>query len=547
MISELPAQIDAPAPRLSAPDGRLFALLLAFTGALSLGQLGRLPLLDVDEPVYGEVAREMARGGFGAWLTPHFNGSVWFDKPPLFYWLSALSVKVCGDTEWAARLPSALLAVGLVALTVTWARRLYPQSGRASLWAGFVLATGAQFFLMARAAVTDMTLCFCLLAALLCVYEWASAGRARAVLWAGAWTGLAMLAKGPVALALIGAQVALFLCVTGRARRLLAPALWGGLCVCAAVALPWYGAMVALHRQEFVAGFLEANNVTRFLKPEHEAASGVLLYIPMLLGGFLPWSLAVPFALWSAGRQALRARREAKPTLFLLLWCAVVFVFFSLSQTKLYTYIFPLFPALAVITGRWIAGRASIVCQRDAFLYAYAVLLAGMIAALWRLGTHLTVGHQTIPIAAQTLWAWTIALGAGTIVCVFAGPRRALGWMAPGIALGLCLLCAWLSPTWRTAEAYVSERGAARAAAAVTPPGGEFVALGLKHPSLVYYSQRRVRYSDDWDGEAMNMALHPGEAVALMPRKLEAWREFAPFAPVPRAVPGRQHSDYSAL
>jgi len=134
------------------------ALLLLGTALLAFWSLGSLPLVDVDEPVYGQVGKEMAHSGPAGWLTPHYGGQPWFDKPPLFYWLTALSMRLFGVSEFAARFPSALLAVALVAVTYALARRTYPQTPRAALWAGFALATSVQFFLLARAAVTDMTL-----------------------------------------------------------------------------------------------------------------------------------------------------------------------------------------------------------------------------------------------------------------------------------------------------------------------------------------------------------------------------------------------------
>nr|MDQ2687224.1 glycosyltransferase family 39 protein [Armatimonadota bacterium] len=246
---------DAPRQRL------LFALLLFGTALLLLWQLGRLPLLDVDEPVYGQVAKEMASAGWAGWLTPHYNGAIWFDKPPLFYWLSALSVRIFGVSEWADRLPSALLGIALVAVTYALARRAFPTTPRAGLWAGFVLATSAQFFLLGHAAVTDMTLAVCLTTALLALFCWNATGGGRWMVLAGLMTGLAALAKGPVAIVLLGAQMVVFLFWTRQARRLLSPALWGGFLLCLGVSLPWYLAMIALHGNTFVQGFLEANNV----------------------------------------------------------------------------------------------------------------------------------------------------------------------------------------------------------------------------------------------------------------------------------------------
>src|SRR6059036_132860 len=109
------------APSMETPFRGSPARILACALSVSLGlyllyfhRLGALPLQDPDEPVYGQVAKEMAAGE--GWLTPHYNGRPWFDKPPLFYWLSAASVRALGPTEFACRLPSALLAVALVFL-----------------------------------------------------------------------------------------------------------------------------------------------------------------------------------------------------------------------------------------------------------------------------------------------------------------------------------------------------------------------------------------------------------------------------------------------
>ena len=133
----------------------------------------------------------MAHAGLSGWLTPHYGGQFWFDKPPLFYWLTALSMRGFGVSEFTARLPSALLSVALVAVTYALARRAYPQTPRAGLWSGFALATCIQFFLLARAAVTDMTLAVTLTAALLTLVPvWTQTDQGR-------WIALAGGADGP--------------------------------------------------------------------------------------------------------------------------------------------------------------------------------------------------------------------------------------------------------------------------------------------------------------------------------------------------------------
>lgn len=494
------------------------ALLLLGTALLSFWSLGSLPLVDVDEPVYGQVGKEMASAGLVGWLTPHYGGLPWFDKPPLFYWLTALSMRLFGVSEFAARFPSALLAVALVAVTYALARRAYPQTPRAALWAGFALATSVQFFLLARAAVTDMTLALTLTSALPALYAWTLTGRGRWIALAGVMTGLAALTKGPVALVLIGVQTIAYLCLTRQTKRLLSPALWGGFALCLVVALPWFLAMIHLHGKLFIAGFLEANNVTRYLQAEHKETSPVWFFLPVLLGGFFPWSLALPGALilaWRQGREAWRARLADNPALFLGVWVALVFVFFSASQSKLITYIFPLYPAAAVLVGDWLANytgkyEAKTGTRRETLslfvpLWVYAALLFVLDGLLQ------VAGHK-YQIARSTLNLWNAVTIPSVAFCVLGGARA---WRITGLTTTTILLIAWCSPTWKTREADVSERKMAMFAALTTPPDGVIHALGFKHPSLRYYSNRPVVYTDDHAAAAQDMKQHPGVVYAM--------------------------------
>ena len=182
---------------------------------LDFAGLGRVPLVDPDEPVYGQVAKEMAAGG--SWLTPHLGGRMWFDKPPLFYWLSAASVKAFGLNEFACRLPSAVMAIGLL-LFVYWLVK-HDFSRRAAVLACLALATCLQTIVLAHAAVTDMTLAFCLTGSLYAYRRWLDAVKGARFGWmaaCGAFAGLGMLTKGPVAPVLLGTTFIIHLFWTGR-------------------------------------------------------------------------------------------------------------------------------------------------------------------------------------------------------------------------------------------------------------------------------------------------------------------------------------------
>ncbi|MHB9037996.1 MAG: ArnT family glycosyltransferase [Armatimonadota bacterium] len=333
----------------------LWALLACGLFCLYFANMGAYPLVDPDEPVYGQIAKEMAAGA--GWLTPHYAGRPWFDKPPLFYWLSGASVSALGPTELACRLPSALLAVGLVLLV--YALASYELGRRAGLISALVMATCLQQFVLARAAVTDITFVFCLTASLYAYRRWLDA-QGRAVLgWAllcGVMTGLAMLAKGPVAPILLGVTFLIHLKWTGRLRRLLSVDALVTVVAALMVGIPWYVAMYVIHKDAFVEGFLVANNISRFLNPEHKAQTGgwysYFMNIPVLFIFFFPWSVFLP-------QSIARSWRSNETSRLASVWFAVVFVFFSISKTQLVTYIFPLYPAAALFVGMFWTKFAS--------------------------------------------------------------------------------------------------------------------------------------------------------------------------------------------
>lgn len=496
----------------------LFAGLLLGTAFLAFWSLGSLPLIDVDEPVYGQVGKEMAHAGLAGWLSPRYGGQLWFDKPPLFYWLTALSMRGFGVSEFTARLPSALFSVVLVAATYALARRAYSAAPRAALWSGFVLATSLQFFTLARAAVTDMTLAVCLTGALYGLYAWTHTRQGRWIALASLMTGLGMLTKGPVALVLVGVQALAYLLLTHQAKRLLSPALWLGFALCLVVSLPWFGLMIHLHGSLFIDGFLEANNVTRYLQAEHRETSPFWFFLPVLLGGFFPWSLVLPSTLvsaWRQGKTAYKDQAADNPTLFLCLWTALVFVFFSASQSKLVTYIFPLYPAAAVLVGVWLAKLLE-TSPRFNPLWIYAALNVALVAALAKLGPKYGVAPVTL-----TLWFLTLTPAA---VAALLARRRGWVWLVPGAATALFLLIAWCSPTWEVREGDISERQTAIMASLTTPPDGLIHALGLKHPSLRYYATWPVVYTDDHPAAALDIRQHPGVVYALRPKVLDELR-----------------------
>ncbi len=410
-------------------------LLLFFVG------LGSYPLTDPDEPAYGQMSREMVQSG--DWLSPHYAGELWFDKPPLFYWLCASSISLLGPTEAACRLPSALMAV-LVVFLVFWLAA-HDFGRKAGLLAGLVMATCIQQIVLSRACVTDMTLVACITGALYAYRRWIDSKAGATYGWAllfGACAGLSMLAKSPVFAFLLCFAVLMHLWVTRRGKLLVSGPALVGLLLMFLVGVPWFILMYRLHGDLFVQGFLVANNLTRFVEAEHQSVTGGwyshFLNFPILLVFFFPWSVFLPQAL-------LRYRKANDGAMLATVWILVVFVVFSVSKTVLVTYIFPLYPAAAVLVGvLWsnadeLTGRSRLgirIAQWVMVVIALAIAVAGSAAIA-----------SKYPEAGWPAYVMVGLMAAGAVGSVVVSYVRGLGLRAAPwvLGLGMALFAAWLT------------------------------------------------------------------------------------------------------
>ena len=391
--------------------------LLALAGWLVGMHLAHHALVDPDEARSALAARLMAERG--DWLVPHLPAvfhhdyrhdplegdvMVYWDKPPLYFWLSAAAMRVLGPTALAARLPAGLAHIAMVLLVYAAGRKL--RGGRAGLLAGIIAATAPLPLVLAHVARMD-SLLVALMAAMLLAILHLVGGTARpwawtAVLYSAA--GLGLLAKGPEAVVLTAGAVLVTALLTGRWRDLgrLRPV--AGAVICLAVAAPWY---IAMHLRYppaadgtgggFLYEFLVRQHVARVTSGEFGHAGHVPGYLlGILLVGFVPWTIFLPAACARLGRAGWRGRRERPAIVLLVVWAALVLVAFSCSKTQLGHYILPAFPPLALVTGAYLADRlgaeggdrwlrVGLILTVVAGALALGALVVGLVlAGLWR-------------------------------------------------------------------------------------------------------------------------------------------------------------------
>ncbi|MDP1609726.1 MAG: glycosyltransferase family 39 protein [Sulfuritalea sp.] len=357
--------------------GPLLALLLIFA-LLWFGTLEHRRLINPDEGRYSEIPREMVASG--DWLTPRLNNIKYFEKPALQYWATATAYSVFGEHHWTARLWPALTGFLGVLFTAFATARLFGR--QAGLIAGAVLAGSVLWNVIGHVNTLDMGVSFFLAAAVfaLCLGQRDDAAPLESRRWQdGAWIllALAVLSKGLIGLVLPAATVVAYALWQRDWGFILRIRPFRGLLILLAITAPWFVA-VSLANPEFAHFFFIHEHFQRFLTRAHGRYQPVWYFIPILLLGMLPWLGSLAQGLVAGCRRD--AGRRFQPRRFLLVWAVLVFVFFSVSSSKLASYILPIFPALAALIGVHLAGYAA--SRRIEWHALPAVIVGGASLAL---------------------------------------------------------------------------------------------------------------------------------------------------------------------
>jgi 4-amino-4-deoxy-L-arabinose transferase-like glycosyltransferase len=336
---------------LASPESRRARLRLGIIIAAAVAWfalLGARPLFNPDEGRYAEIPREML--ATGDWLVPRLNSLVYIEKPPLQYWATALSYSLFGTNVWAARFYTGLCGLLTVLVTAGLARRLW---GSAVAWrAGIMLATSLALLVLSQQLTLDMslTLYTTLTLASFCIAQNAAGNETRRRHWMWlAWVSAAgaFLTKGLVALVLPALTLLAYSLLYRHWKPWRRLSIVTGLALFMLIAVPWC-ILMQHHLPQFFDFFFIREHFQRFLTRIEDRYEPPWFFIPVLAAGSLPWLLPAARALASGWRLSITPA-EFDARAFLWVWCIVVFVFFSMSDSKLIPYILPLFPALALI------------------------------------------------------------------------------------------------------------------------------------------------------------------------------------------------------
>ncbi|WP_454766367.1 glycosyltransferase family 39 protein [Cupriavidus campinensis] len=328
----------------------VIAILLVWFGTLDARHL-----LRPDEGRYAEISREMFASG--DWVTIRYNALKYFEKPPFHMWVTTLAYELFGVGDWQARLCVALSAIVGLGASVLAATRWF--GARAGLLTGLALLAAPMWSIAGHFNSLDMTLSgalACVLAFMMLAQHPDASPAARRGWMLACWVamGVAILTKGLVGIALPGLVLVVYTVLTrdfGLWRRL---HLVSGIVAMLVVTVPWFW-LISTRNPEFPHFFFIHEHWDRYTSTTHSRTGSPWYFVPLLLLGFLPWLGLTP-RMWATVRERAGAVRGAggkpfQPALMALIWAAAIFVFFSLSGSKLPGYIVPIFPALAMLAG----------------------------------------------------------------------------------------------------------------------------------------------------------------------------------------------------
>ncbi len=558
--------------------------------AMTLPNLGAHSLWDMDEGVNAESAREMLESG--NWITPYFNYEVRTSKPAMNCWIVAFSYQAFGINEFAARLPSVLFGLGSILITYEFGRRLFsPTTGFLS---ALILASCIEFCFISHAVTPDPPLIFFLLLALFLYWIGFETGHRWWFIPFGVLTGLAVLTKGPIGIGLPALIIAIHLLWTRRLRLLKdRGVIWSAIAFLL-TAGPWYGLVTLDTKGKWVETFLLNENLNRFSRPSDGHAGGVYYHVAAVLVLFGPWVVFLPAAIWFAFRgarslhQINRHRAEpeasakatsgrlASPSLtlqaplngqpptsksvredkgsatadssdspdkyrFLLVWFFAFLIVFSLAATKLPNYLVPAYPAIALLTGRfldrwrqgqlvvpkWVTTEALIATAFFGFC-----MVAGLLIASGKVPLPIKIkGFQYLPeligSAPIGLILIAVAIACGRLIRT-GRLEAAVNTFAGGAIVSMVFIGA--VPPMELQDYKVPKYLADEAGLRQTDRDIRIASCRWMRHSMVFYARREVTRIDDY--QQVNQFLSvPRPAFVIIPDN--EWDKLAPYLKVP--------------
>jgi len=483
---------------------------------------GTRVLITPDEGRYASLALEMMRSG--DWVTPRLNGLLYFEKPPMQYWIGALFFKLLGVNEFAARLWPALssfLTIMLVGFTGTrlWNRETGIRS--AAIAASMVWIIGNGHFLTLDAGLM-LFLTLSLSAVLVGQFATPPGNGRRTWIWL-AWAAMAgaVLSKGLIGVLIPGA-VLLLTSLWRRDFKLWRGMHWAsGVLIFFLLAAPWF-VLVSLRNQGFAEFFFVHEHFARYLTKVHQRQGAWWYYLPLFIGGLMPWIGGLPWLLRKDGLAPVT--RGIAVNDLLIVWVGFVLLFFSMSGSKLPSYILPAFPVLAWMLAVQL-GHTGTSALRWHLLVPTLISVVTLVAST-QVGRFVSVltPLEAMNYFARALFAGALLLLAGTVFAWWNLGRNRV--TAAVLSLGLGALLA-TTVMMQAHDNFGQFKSAARLSAVLLPQidaNTPVFSVSSYDQTLPFYLRRNVVLVDYVDEFALGQQHEPGRSLNTLNEFVARWQ-----------------------
>lgn len=447
--------------------------------------LGDRPLFTPDEGRYAEIAREMVVNH--DYITPYLNGIKYFEKPVLFYWLSAAAFKIAGTSVFSIRSVNALLGVLGCLLTYVTARKLFDR--RTGLLSALILGTSPLYFVMSHMVSLDLTVTFfittSLYACLLALQQPMGLTRRCLFYTAALLAALAVLTKGLIGIVFPVVIVGSSLIIMREWWQLKKCYLLGCFFIFLLVAAPWH-ILLTIHHPEFFHFYFIEQQFLRYTDPSIGHYQPNWFFIPCLILGFFPWSFFTPFIF----KNILKNRQQ----IFLILWTVFIFLFFSFSKSKLIPYILPIFPPLSILTARALVQLSPLISRIIAVLLTLSA--ACMTYFILRYLHHAALPNPILAIRIISIACFFLVLGS-LVFFTLLKRKPFLSYFLLSLGTGLFLLFAM------RAVVFIDNRSILPLTLAITPhlkQSDDVITYNQYYQDLPFYLKRPVSILN-WQNE----------------------------------------------
>ena len=451
--------------------------VIAITIFVSFFRLGSVTLFDVDEAVFAEAAKEMVESG--NWITPTYNGENRYDKPILFYWLMAASYKVFGINEFAARFPSAIASLLLVLSVFFFIRQFRVEKD--AFFAAISLVLSIYFLAYSRAAVTDMTMTLFITISIFSFFL--SVNKKRYYIYGFyLFSALACLTKGLIGIVFPFCIAAIYILTAEGLSGIKKIFSLKGIILFLIIAAPWYIAEYIINGEDFIQQFFIKHHFKRYTGVISGHKGPVYYFIPVLIIGLFPWIAFLPAGIRNVFKEKDRLSS------FAFIWFASIFIFFSLSTTKLPNYLLPAIPAASILI-------ASGMTVQNKKWRQYSNLFIAIMSVL--IGVIFLISKRYLSKFGIPDTDWTLAITATMIVIAIMSfysvftKKKLHGFMAGLVVAFLLLLVTkglpianqYLQGTLYKYSLYAKER---------LHDDEKIITYRINNPSIVFYSEHKI-------------------------------------------------------